>query len=163
MAEFPFVENYRDFDPHLSLVQFLDALNQQLFEVFDEPVGFLIPEEFYQLVRAAHDPVPAAISAMMGLIMRREINLGPHALFGAPLALKLNMVATQSRRWEETKRSARQDSNLRRPARGIFKKLLERIDIPLKSLVDSLHLGGLVVEFKEGLEHIVPDDFGETQ
>jgi len=163
MANFPLVENPNDFDAYAYLARFLDALNVQFIEVFDEPRGFLIPDAFYDLARDAYLPVPPVIRAMVELVMRRDIDLEPHALYGPPLALKLNMVASQSRRWEATKVEARRNFTLLRPARGIFKKLLERIDIPLKSLVDTLHLGGLVVEFKEGLIHVVPDDFGENQ
>ena len=163
MAEFPRIETPNDFDAYENLALFLDALDVQFIEVFDEPPGFLVPAEFYQLLRAAHDPVPSAIREMVDIINRREIDLGPHALLGPPLAFKLNIVESQSRRFEMIKPLARHDPGLRRPARGIFKKLLERIDILLESLVASLPTGGLVVEFKKGLEHIVPDDFGETQ
>lgn len=162
MAEFPRIESPNDFDAYMSLALFLEALDVQFVEVFDEPPGFLVPAEFYQLLRAAHEPVPPTIREMVEVIARREINLRPHALSGPPLAFKLNIVASQSRRFEAIKPQARRDFTLVRPARGIFKRLLERIDILLESLVASLPMGGLVVEFKKGLEHIVPDDFGEN-
>lgn len=159
MAEFRVPPIGEDFDAASYLSDFTRALEDQLHEALEEEPGVLIPIEFHALALEAYAPVPRELALMRDAIGSvGHAALDRHGLTGASLRLKLFMIGAQSDRYQAQRRSAGP-----RPARGLFKKLLEYIDILLESLADALGIGGLVAEFKKCIEKAVPDDFGEIR
>jgi hypothetical protein len=148
-----------DFDAASYLSDFTRSLEDQLREALDEEPGALIPVEFHVLFLQAFEPVPRELALMRDAIGQAgHAALERHGLTGPSLRLKLFMIATQSDRYQLERRARGP-----RPARGLFKKLLEFIDILLESLADALGVGGLVGEFKKCIEKAVPGDFGEIR
>lgn len=166
MAEFFVPRIGEPFSEHYVLIKFLHSLEQLFEEMQQEELSFLLEGgEIRELFRMAYFPVPAAIKAMTNrlefptpAIQRR---LYDHALYGPSLVFKLTLIQSQNERFNEARLAQRQAAGLPKHPRGLFKKLLERIDILLESLVEALAIGGLVVEFKKGAEALVPDDFGQ--
>lgn len=159
MAEFRVPPIGEDFDAAAYLMDFTRSLEDQLREALEEEPGALIPVEFHALVLDAYGPVPRELALMRDAIGQvGHAALARHGLTDASLRLKLFMIGSQSDRYQAQRRS-----NGPRPARGLFKKLLEYIDILLESLADALGVGGLVAEFKKCIEKAVPDDFGEIR
>lgn len=158
MAQFSVPPAGEIYDPISYLSAFLRSLEDQLREALEEQPGDLIPVEFHQLALDAFDPVPRELALMRDVLGRRDIlsSLERHGLTGPSLVFKLALIDAQSRHYETSRRSPI------RPARGLFKKLLEFIDILLESLSAALGVGALVAEFKKGIEKAVPDDFGEV-
>jgi hypothetical protein len=158
MAQFSVPPAGETYDPIGYLSAFLHSLEDQLRETLEEQPGDLIPVEFHQLALDAFDPVPRELALMRDALGGRDLlsSLERHGLTGPSLVFKLALIEAQSRRYETSRRGPI------RPARGLFKKLLEFIDILLESLSAALGVGGLVAEFKKGIEKAVPDDFGEV-
>lgn len=158
MAQFSVPPAGETYDPIGYLNDFLHSLEDQLRETLDERPGDLIPVEFHQLALDAFDPVPLELALMRDVLGRRDIlpSLERHGLTGPSLVFKLALIEAQSRRYEASR------GGPLRPARGLFKKLLEFIDILLESLSAALGAGGLVAEFKKAIEKAVPDNFGEV-
>lgn len=159
MAEFRVPPLGEDFEAASYLNAFTHGLEQQLREALDEEPGALIPEELHALMLEAYEAVPLELALMRDAIgMVGHAALERHGLTGPSLRLKLYMIGAQSDRYQVERRARGP-----RPARGLFKKLLEYIDILLESLADALGVGGLVAEFKKCIEKAVPGDFGEIR
>lgn len=158
MAEFSVPPSGEAYDPIGYLNAFLYSLEEQLREALQAQPGDLIPIEFHQLALAAFDPVPRELALMRDALGGSDVLqvLQRHGLTGPSLVFKLALIEAQSRRYERSRTAAPG-----RIARGLFKKLLEFVDILLESLSTALGVGGLVAEFKKCIEKGVPDDFGE--
>jgi hypothetical protein len=153
-----------DFNPRQYLADFLRSVDRQLDEAFDEEPGLLTPEPFFAAARAAFFDARPILGRMIDRLFdpAAEIDFDGHGLSGLQLQFKLQVISAQSEAFDVAIVPARASSAARRPARGLFKKLLEYIDILLKSIIAALGLGDAFGEFKDFVEKLVPDDFGET-
>jgi hypothetical protein len=153
-----------DFNPRQYLVDFLKSVDRQLDEAFSEPPGLLTPERFFAAAAAAFDNVRPTLRRMIDRLFDpgAEIDFDGHGLSGLQLQFKLQVISAQSQAYDAAIGPARASGAARRPARGLFKKLLEYIDILLKGIIAALGLGDAFGEFKDFVEKLVPDDFGEV-
>jgi hypothetical protein len=154
-----------DYDPREYLAKFLWSVEQQLLQAFEEPRGHLIPESVWELALAALQDVRPMFGRMVARLENADANFADYGLMGVQLQFKLTVISAQSVRYDQAiapSRAAHVARAVPRLARGIFKKLLEYIDIVLKSIIAALGLGEAVSEFKDFIEKLTPDDFGEN-
>lgn len=148
------------YDPRPYLAKFLGSVDQQLEEAFYEPPGLLTPQPFFEAAKAAFREVRWVIGRMIDRVLDTAVAIpfDDHGLSGQQLQFKLQVISAQSQSYEAAIVPARSANATRKPARGLFKKLLEYIDILLKSIIAALHLGEAFGEFKDFVEKLTPDD-----
>jgi len=149
------------YDPKPFLITYLNGVDTVLVETLDA----LSSDEdlnsgevpLYPLARAAFGPVQAALEALAARVQALKKKglrvLAEHGLTGAQLRFKLAVIARENKRLQDA-------IKLGRIWGGILKRLLEKIDILLESLVKALKADHILGEFKKFLESIIPDHLG---
>jgi hypothetical protein len=158
MATFEVPPAVGPYDARSYLTKFLDSVETQLDEAVKTAPGDLIPEALHARANAAFNDVRPVFGQMKAAMPHlTDTDLIDHGLQAGPqLGYKLALVNHQN-----TQLQAPNNPPKRR--RGIFRKLLEAIDVLLKSLIKAVGLGDALEEFKDALEKGVPEDFGENQ
>ncbi|TAL35653.1 MAG: hypothetical protein EPN98_06735 [Phenylobacterium sp.] len=165
MAEFPLAPE-GDFDPRPILRKFLIAFQTLLEEVIALEPGDLIEADLHPFVVRAFPSIPPQLNLMHSTLEAWWVpqQLTVHGLDGTQLALKLALVGARNREFNAVRGPRLTAAPAPRGAgRGIFRRVLEAIDIPFESLAAALGVGDAVAEFKKVLEKAIPSDFAENR